>query len=96
MPLAVYNVSGEYAMIHAAAAAGGLDFAAVMQEALVSCKRAGAHMIISYFAKDAARGLHKASYPWRAADPLPAEEVDAPSLDGNGRGISPLNAEVCK
>ncbi|MDA8087466.1 MAG: porphobilinogen synthase [Nitrospiraceae bacterium] len=95
-PLAVYNVSGEYAMIQAASEAGRLDFEAVMQEALVSCRRAGADIVISYYAKDAARTLGKASYPWRAAHPLPAAEADAASLDGNGRGVSPLDVEVRK
>ncbi len=59
LPLAVYNVSGEYAMVQAAAEAGRLDAVAVMQEALMSCKRAGADLIISYFAKDAARIFNK-------------------------------------
>jgi len=55
----VYNVSGEYAMIQAAAEAGRVDAVAVMQEALMACKRAGADLIISYFAKDAARLINK-------------------------------------
>ncbi len=56
-PTAAYNVSGEYAMIKAAAACGWLDEERVMMEALTSIKRAGADMIISYFAKDATRLL---------------------------------------
>ncbi len=56
-PTAAYNVSGEYAMIKAAAACGWLDEERVMMEALTSIKRAGADMIITYFAKDAARVL---------------------------------------
>jgi porphobilinogen synthase len=57
MPLAVYNVSGEYAMIKAAAAAGYLDEKAIVWELLTGFKRAGADLIITYFAKDAARRI---------------------------------------
>jgi porphobilinogen synthase len=53
MPTAVYNVSGEYAMMTAAAHAGRLVLDDVIIEALVSCKRAGADMIITYCAKQA-------------------------------------------
>jgi porphobilinogen synthase len=60
MPLAVYNVSGEYAMIKAAAAAGKLDETQVVIEALTSCKRAGADIIVTYHAKDIARQLARA------------------------------------
>jgi porphobilinogen synthase len=59
MPLAVYNVSGEYAMIDAAAKMGRLNKDAVMMEALTSIKRAGADLIITYFAKAAAQVLAK-------------------------------------
>jgi porphobilinogen synthase len=59
MPLAVYNVSGEYAMIDAAAKMGRLNKDAVMMEALTSIKRAGADLIITYFAKAAAQALAK-------------------------------------
>lgn len=59
-PVAAYNVSGEYAMIKAAAQNGWLDEERVMMEALTSIKRAGADMILTYFAKDAARVLKKA------------------------------------
>ena len=52
VPIAVYQVSGEYAMLKAAAAKGWLDHDAVMLEQLTSIKRAGAHMIASYFARD--------------------------------------------
>ena len=55
MPLAVYNVSGEYAMIKAAAAAGYLDEKAITWELLTSFKRAGADLIITYFAKTVAK-----------------------------------------
>ena len=52
MPLAVYQVSGEYAMLKAAAEKGWLDHDAVMLEQVTSIKRAGADIIASYFAKD--------------------------------------------
>jgi porphobilinogen synthase len=54
MPLAAYNVSGEYAMLKAAAAAGYLDEQSAVLEALTSIRRAGADIIITYHAKDAA------------------------------------------
>jgi porphobilinogen synthase len=57
LPLAAYNVSGEYSMIKAAAEKGWLDGERVMMEVLTSIKRAGADIIITYFAKDAARKL---------------------------------------
>ena len=57
MPIAAYNVSGEYSMIKAAAANGWLDGERVMLEVLTSIKRAGADVIITYFAKEAARIL---------------------------------------
>ena len=57
LPLAAYQVSGEYAMIHAAARQGWLDLERSALESLVSIKRAGADMLISYFAKDAVAWL---------------------------------------
>ena len=59
LPIAAYNVSGEYAMLRAAAANGWLDERAAMLETLTSIKRAGADVIITYFAKDAARLLRE-------------------------------------
>jgi porphobilinogen synthase len=56
-PLACYNVSGEYAMIKAAAEKGWIDEDRVMLESLLSMKRAGADIIITYFAKAAAKLL---------------------------------------
>jgi porphobilinogen synthase len=53
-PVAAYNVSGEYAMLHAAAEKGWLDLDAVARESLLSLKRAGADMIVTYFAEDIA------------------------------------------
>jgi porphobilinogen synthase len=58
-PVAAYNVSGEYAMIKAAAAQGWLDEKRVMMETLISIRRAGADFILTYFAKDAARLLQQ-------------------------------------
>jgi porphobilinogen synthase len=57
LPLVAYNVSGEYAMVKAAAAAGYLDERATVLEALTSIRRAGADAVITYHAKDAARWL---------------------------------------
>jgi porphobilinogen synthase len=57
LPVAAYQVSGEYAMIKAAAERGWLDERAVALETLTSIKRAGADLIITYFAEDAARWL---------------------------------------
>ena len=56
-PVAAYNVSGEYAMLHAAADRGWLDRSAVAHESLLSIKRAGADLIITYFAEDLAERL---------------------------------------
>lgn len=57
LPLAAYNVSGEYAMIKAAASSGWIDEARVTLETLTAMKRAGADLILTYHAKDAARWL---------------------------------------
>ena len=54
-PLAAYNVSGEYSMIKAASSKGWLDETRVMEESLISIRRAGADVIITYFAKDIAK-----------------------------------------
>jgi porphobilinogen synthase len=56
-PVAAYNVSGEYSMIKAAGQNGWIDEQRIMMEVLLSIKRAGADMILTYFAKDAARLL---------------------------------------
>ena len=56
-PLAAYNVSGEYAMVKAASAAGWLDEKRIVLEILTSIKRAGADVILTYHAKDASRWL---------------------------------------
>jgi len=59
LPLAVYNVSGEYSMLKMAARAGVIDYDAVMMETLLGFKRAGADIIITYHAKEAAELLQK-------------------------------------
>jgi porphobilinogen synthase len=61
LPLAAYNVSGEYAMVQAAAANGWLDERAVALEVLTGIRRAGADLVVSYHAKDAARWLQEES-----------------------------------
>ncbi|WP_455388119.1 porphobilinogen synthase [Petrachloros mirabilis] len=58
LPIAAYQVSGEYSMIRAAGKAGWLDESRAMMESLLAIKRAGADLILTYFAKDAARLLH--------------------------------------
>ena len=57
MPLAAYQVSGEYAMIEAAARNNWIDRERVMMESLLSIRRAGASIIVTYYAKEAARLL---------------------------------------
>ena len=57
VPVAAYNVSGEYAMIKAAAAAGYLDERTAVLEALTGIRRAGADIVISYHSKDVAKWL---------------------------------------
>ncbi len=96
LPLAVYNVSGEYAMIQAAAEAGLLDLEAVMMEALIACKRAGSSIIISYFAKYAAQTLNKTSHSFRYARSLKPFETGFPPFDGKASVMATLNVEVGK
>ena len=57
LPVAAYHVSGEYAMLHAAAAKGWLDYERCLLESLLAFRRAGADMIFTYGACDAARLL---------------------------------------
>ncbi|MDH4231038.1 MAG: porphobilinogen synthase [Nitrospirota bacterium] len=59
LPVAAYNVSGEYSVIKAAAKLGWIDEERAMMEVLTSIKRAGADIILTYFAKDAARVLNR-------------------------------------
>lgn len=58
LPVAAYQVSGEYSMIKAAAKAGWLDESRAMMESLLAIRRAGADLILTYFAKEAAKLLH--------------------------------------
>ncbi len=58
VPVAVYQVSGEYAMLKGASQQGWLDEKKVVLESLLAFKRAGASMILTYFALDAARWLN--------------------------------------
>jgi porphobilinogen synthase len=60
VPLAAYSVSGEYAMIKAAGQLGWLDQELAMMEAVTAIRRAGADIVITYFAKDVARLLERA------------------------------------
>jgi porphobilinogen synthase len=55
LPIAAYNVSGEYAMLMAACEKGWLDFETAMPEMLLSIRRAGADVILTYFAKEYAK-----------------------------------------
>ncbi len=58
VPVAAYNVSGEYSLVHAAAQNGWVDLDRITMEILTSIRRAGADIILTYFAKDVARQLH--------------------------------------
>ncbi len=58
-PLVAYQVSGEYSMIRAAAANGWIDYERVLMESLISIRRAGADLVITYGARDAARLLRE-------------------------------------
>ncbi|HKL77127.1 MAG TPA: porphobilinogen synthase, partial [Gammaproteobacteria bacterium] len=60
LPVAVYNVSGEYSMVKAAAERGWIDERGVVLETLTGFKRAGADLILTYHALDAARWLREA------------------------------------
>jgi len=62
VPLAAYSVSGEYAMIRAAGQLGWLDEERAIMEALLGIRRAGADIVITYFAKDAARLLERGTH----------------------------------
>ncbi|PJM72488.1 porphobilinogen synthase [Bifidobacterium primatium] len=62
LPLVAYNVSGEYAMVKAAAANGWIDEARIVKETLTGIKRAGADLIITYFAKDVAARIDRGEW----------------------------------
>jgi len=59
LPVAAYNVSGEYAMVKAAAAAGYVDERSLVLETLTAIRRAGADIVMTYHAKDVARWLSR-------------------------------------
>jgi porphobilinogen synthase len=59
VPVAAYNVSGEFSMVHAAAANGWIDLENAMMESLIGIRRAGADIILTYFAEDAAKVLQR-------------------------------------
>jgi porphobilinogen synthase len=59
VPVAAYNVSGEYAMVEAAAAQGWIDREAAILESLTSIRRAGADVVLTYWALEAARLLRR-------------------------------------
>ncbi|MNJ67010.1 Delta-aminolevulinic acid dehydratase [compost metagenome] len=59
LPIVAYNVSGEYSMVKAASAQGWINEKAIVTEMLLGMKRAGADIIITYFAKDMARWLRE-------------------------------------
>ena len=83
VPLAAYNVSGEFAMVKAAAQNGWIDERRVTLEILTSIKRAGADMILTYHAMDAARWLEVQCRGGRSPDALflfrPSSHGDRPS-----------------
>ena len=89
LPLAAYQVSGEYAQIHAAAGAGWLDHGKTRDEALLGIKRAGADIIITYFAREVAerRGI-------AILDLTPGEAAGAFTLEG-GKPGEPLPVHEC-
>jgi porphobilinogen synthase len=60
VPTAAYHVSGEYAMLKAAAERGWIDESRAMMESLTSIRRAGADIVITYYAREAARALRGA------------------------------------
>jgi porphobilinogen synthase len=71
--MVAYNVSGEYAMVKAAAAAGWIDERRIVGEMLLSMKRAGADRLITYFAKDVARWLRADSAAHATGVPVVAQ-----------------------
>jgi porphobilinogen synthase len=71
VPLAAYTVSGEYAMLKAAAANGWLDERRAVLEALTSIARAGADLTITYYAKDVARWLREDTHQLASVAPQP-------------------------
>lgn len=94
MPLGVYNVSGEYAMIDAAARMGRLNRDAITLEALTCLKRAGADLTITYFAKRAAELLHRETDRVREAisqPSIPGELIRAEAAESHIHSHQPEN-----
>ena len=91
LPIAAYQVSGEYSMIKAAAQAGWLDEHRAMLESLLSIKRAGAEIILTYFAKEAAQAAAvttgmKISRGLTPSTPSPYAAVTIGNFDGHHHG----------
>ena len=70
VPVVAYQVSGEFAMLHAAADRGWIDLPRAMQETAIGLRRAGADLLITYFARELAAGLAAASAAVPEAVPL--------------------------
>ncbi len=87
LPLAAYNVSGEYAMVKAAAAAGDLDERAAALESLTAIRRAGADVVFTYWAKEFASWLSDASELWHRAQKLIPGGVNSPVRAMRGVGL---------
>ena len=81
VPVAAYNVSGEYAMVKAAAAQGLIDERAAVLEALTGIRRAGADIVITYHAKDVARWLRLKVRSRRDGAAIPLDEADKKLLN---------------
>ena len=93
-PVAAYQVSGEYAMIHAAAREGWLDARAVAMESLTAIRRAGAQMIVTYFAPEAARWLRDGSVGYLSSSSGPLRgRTQQPALCG-GKDRHPRRSET--
>ena len=90
-PVAAYNVSGEYAMLKAAAEKGWIDYDRVMLETLLSMRRAGADLILTYHAKEAAKLLRRDCTPASARTVRPATMVgDFGSVPGGSFRVRPI------
>ena len=90
LPLAAYNVSGEYAMVKAAALQGWLDEEKVMMEMLIGIRRAGADLILSYWALEWAQSLRDEEHRerWRSRLVGSVEPSPPPSGRFDGRTSS--------
>ena len=86
MPVAAYHVSGEYAMIKAAAANGWIDGAAVALEHLTAIKRAGADIILTYLARELAEALSLSTVAIPYCDPRRCPAAGCAPVTCAGRG----------